>query len=99
MGKHAPADVPSPAKFPLGQVVATSNALQQLDQEDILSALARHHRGDWGALDADDQQANEAALVHEGRLFSCYHSRRNVKFYIITECDRSVTTVLLPEDY
>jgi hypothetical protein len=87
------------AKFPLGQIVATPNALSHILPDEVLSALARHVRGDWGTLDAADLEANEQALAHGGRLFSAYLSTQNVKFWIITECDRSVTTVLLPEDY
>ena len=86
-------------KFPLGRIVVTPNALEQIPDEEILNALSRHVQGDWGALDAEDLQSNERALRSGGRLFSSYHSSQNVKFWIITECDRSVTTVLLPEDY
>ena len=87
------------AKFPLGQIVATPTSLAAIHNEEILNALSRHVRGDWGTLDAEDLQSNERALRSGGRLFSSYHSSQNVKFWIITECDRSVTTVLLPEDY
>jgi len=87
------------AKFALGRIVATPNALNQIPNDEILNALSRHIRGDCGALDPEDRQANEHALKHEGRLFSQYNSAQNIKFWIITECDRSVTTVLLPEDY
>ena len=95
---HAPTDTAQP-KFTLGQIVSTSNALSQIPVEEILSALSRHVRGDWGNLEAEDWQANERALALGGRLFSSYHSRQKVKFWIITESDRSVTTALLPEDY
>ncbi|MGD0206155.1 MAG: hypothetical protein ABSC89_00885 [Verrucomicrobiota bacterium] len=88
-----------PPKFSLGQVVATPNALAAIPGDEVLNALSRHVRGDWGTLDAEDLNTNERALRFGGRLFSSYHSSRNVKFWIITECDRSVTTVLLPEDY
>ena len=88
-----------PPKFSLGQVVATPNALAAIPGDEIQNALSRHVRGDWGTLDAEDLNANERALRSGGRLFSSYHSNQNVKFWIITECDRSVTTVLLPEDY
>ena len=90
--------LPQP-KFPLGQIVATPHALTAIHPDEILSALSRHIRGDWGTLDVEDMQSNERALRSGGRLFSSYHSSQNVKFWIITECDRSVTTVLLPEDY
>jgi hypothetical protein len=86
-------------KFSLGQTVATPNALNQIPGNEILNALSRHVQGDWGTLDAEDLQSNERALKTEGRLFSAYHSSQKIKFWIITECDRSVTTVLLPEDY
>ena len=85
--------------FSLGQLVATPNAINSIPNDEILFALARHTQGDWGTLDKEDWNANEHALRHGGRLFSAYHSTQNIKFWIITECDRSVTTVLLPEDY
>ena len=88
-----------PPKFSLGQIVATLNALATIPNDEVLNALSRHVRGDWGTLDAEDLNANERALRSGARLFSSYHSSQNVKFWIITECDRSVTTVLLPEDY
>jgi len=87
------------AKFSLGQTVSTRNALDILHPKDVSASMARHHAGDWGELCEEDRQANEQALAHGGRLFSVYHDRNGAKFYIITECDRSVTTVLLPEDY
>jgi hypothetical protein len=87
------------AKFPMGNIVATPNALSVLTHYDILRALSRHVKGDWGDLDKHDRQANEQALAHGGRLLSVFHSVGGVKFYVITEWDRSVTTVLLPEDY
>lgn len=87
------------AKFQLGQIVSTPNALTQIPNEEIQKALSRHFQGDWGVLEAHDWNANERALKSGGRLFSAYLSIQNVKFWIITEADRSVTTVLLPEDY
>ena len=86
-------------KFVLGQTVSTSNALNTLNQEDVLIAMGRHHRGDWCDLCDEDRQANEQALERDLRLFSVYRDREGTKFYISTEHDRSVTTVLLPEDY
>jgi len=87
------------AKFSLGQMVATPNALDNIPHDEILLALSRHIQGDWGSLDKEDLDSNERALQKGGRLFSQYHSNAGVKFWIITECDRSATTVLLPEDY
>jgi len=79
--------------------VATPKALTAIANDDILNALFRHLEGDWGTLDAHDWNVNVQALKHGGRLFSQYHSSQNVKFWIITEADRSATTILLPEDY
>ncbi len=87
------------AKFRLGRLVATPNALENLTEHDIAIAIGRHSRGDWGDLDDEDKQANERALISGGRLLSVYHSAGGVKFYLITEADRSATTILLPEDY
>lgn len=85
--------------FALGRVVATPNALEQISPEEIHHALSRHTRGDWGSLDSDDWNANERALQNGTRLLSAYTSSTDIRFWIITEWDRSVTTVLLPEDY
>ncbi|WP_242631421.1 hypothetical protein [Rubinisphaera italica] len=79
--------------------MATPNALGTISHADIQTALTRHHSGDWGDCCADDRQANDDALIQGGRLFSVYHSENESKFWIITEADRSATTVLLPEDY
>lgn len=87
-------------KFSLGQTVITRNALDTLQTEDVYASIARHESGDWGDLCAQDIETNERALQNgEGRLFSRHHDSKAVKFYIITEADRSATTVLLPEDY
>lgn len=86
--------------FLLGRVVATRGAIAELTNDDIKVALGRHAVGDWGnLLDEDDRQANEQALQDGARLLSAYRSSAGVKFWIITESDRSVTTVLLPEEY
>lgn len=88
-----------PTKFSLGRMVITQTALAVLATEDVPRALARHAQGDWGDLCEEDRQENERALLRGGRLFSAYHDANGVKFYIITEADRSATTILLPEDY
>jgi hypothetical protein len=84
---------------PLGQVVATTHALADLSFANIHAALARHRAGDWGEVCPEDRAANEEALVSGGRLLSVYRAENGTKFWIITEADRSATTVLLPEDY
>jgi hypothetical protein len=85
--------------FQLGQLVATPNALEHVPNEEIMASLKRHAQCDWGDLDAEDKKANDHAFAHGERLFSAYLSTAKVKFWIITEADRSITTVLLPEDY
>ena len=87
------------ALFRLGRIVATPNALEELSQQDVLSAIKRHQAGDWGELDEHDRQANDRALTDGTRLFSVYRSVSGMRFWVITEADRSATTVLLPEDY
>ena len=85
-------------RFPLGRIYATPGALA-LDI-DLTIYLHRHHCGDWGEeLCADDKQANEAALVHDTRLLSCYRTPNGDRLYIITEWNREVTTILLPSEY
>ena len=85
-------------KFPLGEVVITANALTRLNQIDVAASLQRHASGDWGDLCQSDAAQNEQALQHGGRIFSAY-TAGECRFWIITEADRSVTTVLMPEDY
>jgi hypothetical protein len=87
------------AKFRLGKIVSTPNALDRLTQEEILMGIQRHQAGDWGNVDTHGHAANERALIEGTRLWSVYHASNGVKFWLITEADRSHTTVLLPEDY
>lgn len=84
---------------PLGMLVATPNALANVNSDEIQRALQRHVTGDWGELDADDKKANDEALKTGERLLSAYKSATGTKFWIITESDRSSTCILLPEDY
>jgi hypothetical protein len=88
-----------PALFPLGDVVTTPGALESLSMWDILSSLDRHHCGDWGYVCEEDQQENDHSLLTGGRLLSVYVSTDGIRFWIITEADRSVTTVLLAIEY
>ena len=83
------------AKFRLGQIVATPNALDRLTQDDISRGLQRHAAGDWGELCAEDSLTNDQALVEGTRLLSAYLATNGTKFWIITEADRSVTNVEL----
>ena len=89
----------SSPKFPLGRTVITPAALAALSDADVQSSLARHHAGEWGELDEHDRAENELSLREGFRLLSAYTSASGTRFWIITEADRSVTTVLLPSDY
>ena len=86
--------------FPLGRVVATPGALKVLDEvgEDPLSLLSRHCSGDWGDVDKHDQKENELSMKNGWRVLSSYPVGEK-KVWVITEADRSVTTILLPEEY
>lgn len=86
-------------KFPLGVITMTPGVEEQIPPSELAQAFRRHAKGDWGDLDAHDRAENEFSLKNGFRLFSAYHSKSGVKFYIITEADRSQTTALLPEEY
>lgn len=83
----------------LGRIVATPGALKEVSQADIAVALHRHSSRDWGLLCDEDKAANDQALVDQTRILSAYESSTGKKFWIITEADRLVTTILLPEEY
>ncbi len=86
-------------KVPLGRIVATPAALGAVSQPDIVAALRRHAVGDWGDVTPDDRAANDDALKSGERILSVYQSATGTTFWVLTEADRSVTTVLLPDDY
>ena len=87
--------------FTLGQVVATPGALEALKNtgQTPEEFITRHTAGDWGTLPPEDIEANNQALENGGRLFSAHLLSDQTKIWLITEWDRSVTTLLLPEDY
>lgn len=94
--------------FPLGQIVATPGALDASRYpEQFLELLARHARGDWGCVDPEDAVTNDEAVTAGLRILSAYAIDPALPcagfgencFWIITEADRSVTTILLPDDY
>lgn len=87
------------AKFPLGRLLITPGAQAALTNEDALTALSRHAQGDWGDLETEDREENELSLREGFRILSSYRSESGTKFWVITEADRSATTVLLPEEY
>lgn len=87
-------------KFSLGEIVTTPAAAECLAPGDIRRALDRHARCDWGDVDEHDWQANTESVEHGGRILSAYHADANgERFWVITEADRSVTTVLFPNEY
>ena len=87
--------------FPLGQVVGTPGAIAALDEshQHPIEFLSRHVVSDWGELDETDVRENEMSLKQGFRLLSAYQTNSGVKLWIITEADRSATTLLLPSEY
>ena len=87
--------------FSLGQLVATPGALAALEKagQGPLDFLSRHVHGDWGDLREEDRRENQVSLERGFRLLSSYRTLGDVELYVITEADRSVTTILLPEEY
>ena len=88
-----------PALFELGRIVITRDAIAEISWENILAAIRRHVHGDWSNVEAEDRQANDDALRCDDRLLSSYESARQIEFWLLTEWDRTVTTILLPSDY
>ena len=91
----------TPGRFALGQIVATPHSLSAIEEAGQIPPefVLRHQHGDWGDLDPEDKRINEEALRRGQRLLSAYHTRLGEKLWVITEWDRSVTTLLLPEEY
>ena len=87
------------AKFRLGHIVTTPNALAELTEYDILRGIQRHQAGDWGDLGNEDKAANDRALENRTRIYSTYRAANGVKFMLVTEADRSTTTVFLSGEY
>ena len=93
--------LPTIPLFPAGRIVATPGALALLEeaQKSPSEFLSRHLRGDWGDLCQEDKAENELSLKHGFRLLSSYPVTESETLWIITEADRSVTTLLLPSEY
>ena len=87
--------------LPLGRLVATPAAINALTTTDThpLTLLRRHVTGDWGDLTPEDVEANRMALATGARVLSAYTLPDGTRVWVITEADRSATTILLPEDY
>lgn len=88
-------------KFPPGKIVATPGALAAIEATGTLAdtLLVRHLSGDWGNLEAEDVAVNEAAVANGRQILSEYQLDSNTAVWIITEGDRSYTTILLPDEY
>lgn len=86
-------------RFDLGLVVMTRTAADTFSRREMLTCLARHSRCDWGDLCASDKKSNDLAVEFGDRILSSYILDNGRKMWIITEADRSSTTILLPSDY
>lgn len=88
-------------RFRLGRLVLTRGAERALEEsgDDPFTFLSRHASGDWGEVCDEDQEANERAVDHGLRILSAYRTSRDERLWVITEADRSATTILLPEEY
>lgn len=84
--------------FKLGRLVATPSVLEFLSKEEVKEIIRRHSRGDWGDLCEEDKELNNQAVKEETRILSSY-TVRGRPVWIITESDRSATTLLFPEEY
>jgi len=87
-------------RFPIGRILATPGALRVLESARIspLTLLIRHQTGDWGDVSADDAQENELSVEQGFRILSSYRVGAE-KLWVITEADRSATTILRPDEY
>ena len=89
----------SEKRFSMGRILGTPNVLRTVWIDEIRDALYRHSNGDWGDVSQADWRSNDYAVRHGERILSAYITKEGQKFWIITEADRSATTILLPEDY
>lgn len=85
--------------FALGATVMTPGAMEALDVDELVTFVARHARGDWGEVDDADWKENDFSVENGYRILSAFTSRNGGKIWVLTEADRSATTVLLPEEY
>ena len=87
-------------RFVWGEVAATPGAWAAVDgdADRLMLLVARHIRGDWGDLCAEDVAANEAAIASGGRILSAYTLAHGARVWVITEADRASTAILLPEE-
>lgn len=88
-------------RFRLGRLVMTRGAERAFEEsgDDPFTFLSRHASGDWGEVDDEDQEANKRAVDNGVRILSAYRTGKGERLWVITEADRSATTILLPEEY
>jgi hypothetical protein len=94
--------IPRNRLFTLGRIYVTQGAAETFQRRDVPfigDIIARHATGDWGDMDSHDKAQNNAAVKHGGRIFSAYQLTDDIRVWVITEADRSSTTVLLPSEY
>ncbi len=94
-------DTSTKSLFPLGQTYATPGAIEALSEagQGAGDLLNLHQSGDWGDLSEEDKRENDFSVERRLRIFSAYHTSKDVKIWVITEADRSATTILLPSEY
>ena len=85
--------------FPMGRLLITPGAQAILSADEIALMLSRHQKGDWGIISDQDKEENELSLQQGWRLMSAYRAVSGETIWVITEADRSATTVLLPDEY
>ncbi len=87
-------------KFELGRLLITPGAKEAMSKVGIdeIDLLGRHQGGDWSEMEIEDAEENEFSIENQCRIFSSY-TYKDVKFWVITEADRSATTILLPSEY
>lgn len=92
-------DLKSKERFSLGKLYMTQGVMNGVSALDVWHAVTRHADCDWGDVCEEDRGLNDASLENDSRLLSVYTASNAKRFWIITEWDRSATTVLLPEEY
>lgn len=92
---------PIAPKFPLGQLVITRGAIEALAEagQSPMDFVQRHQSGDWGEVPEADRRENDFSITHGFRILSAYRTTRDVRIWVLTEADRSATTILLPDEY
>jgi hypothetical protein len=101
LGVSQMTDLKNKPLFSLGQIVATPGAIEAMNEHNCLPStlLDKHLSGDWGSVDAEDAATNDEAVKCGDRILSSYRIGEHTRIWIITEWDRSVTTLLLPSEY